>query len=100
MKFANHMRFMNKVRHKLLAAGLEGISQNDLHQQVRTRVFQGDDLMEILYEWESRGWVQSFRVKGLSRHPKMMWRATTLLRDKYNDVSTEFVEAATVGSGL
>ena len=86
MKFANHGNYLSKLRHKLLSAGTTGISQYNLNQSTRTKVFQTDDMLEALQEWEHRGWVQSFRVTGLSKHPKTMWRATTKLRDEWSSL--------------
>lgn len=84
MRYANHMQFMEKLRLKLLAAGLTGISQHDINQTTRTKIFNRDDILEVLEEWEHRGWTQRFKVTGFSKHPKIMWRATTLLRDNWS----------------
>ena len=86
MKYANHGNYLSKLRHVLLSAGTQGLSQHMLNQLTRTKVFQTDDMMEALQEWENRYWVQSFKVKGLSKHPKTMWRATTKLRDEWSSL--------------
>lgn len=86
MKYANHGNYLNKIRHVLLSAGTQGISQHMLNQLTRTKIFQTDDLLEALNEWENRHWVQAFKVKGLSKHPKTMWRATTKLRDEWSNL--------------
>lgn len=82
-RFANHFNYIERVRMCLITAGTTGISQHDLNQKTRTKIFQRDDMMAILLEWKGRGWVQSFKVKGMSKHPKTMWRATTKLRDEW-----------------
>lgn len=89
MKFANHSKYLAKMRHTLLAAGTIGISQHDLNQKTRTKIFQKDDMMAALLEWEGRHWVQSFKVTGLSKHEKTMWRATTKLRDEWSSLHIE-----------
>ena len=82
-KFANHFNYISRVRNELLLAGTTGIGQHDLNQKTRTKIFQRDDMMAILLEWKARGWVQSFKIKGMSKHPKTYWRATTKLRDEW-----------------
>lgn len=89
MKYASHGNYLKNLRYKLLSAGTVGLSQHDLNQATRTKVFQSEDMMAALMEWEGRGWVQSFKVKGLSRHPKTMWRATTKLRDEWSSLSID-----------
>jgi hypothetical protein len=86
MKFASHGGYLNKLRLVLLGAGTQGISQHDLNQKTRTKIFQSEDLSAALMEWESRGWVQSFKMTGLSKHPKTIWRATTKLRDDWSSL--------------
>lgn len=86
MKFANHGNFLAKLRHVLLAAGTQGLSQHELNQKTRTKIFQKDDMMAALTEWENRHWVQCFKMTGISRHPKTMWRATTKLRDEWSSL--------------
>lgn len=86
MRFASHGRFMAKIREILLGRGTQGIGQNDLNQLVRTKIFTRDDMNTILEEWEGRGWVQKFVSTGMSKHPKIIWRATTLLRDEWSSL--------------
>ena len=85
MRYPNHFKYLENLRRKLLGAGTVGIGQSELNQATRTKVFAGEAMAEALREWELRGWVQSFRVTGLSRHPGTMWRATTALRDEWLD---------------
>lgn len=85
--FANHHRYMVKVRQLLLGAGIEGISQYNLNQAVRTRAFNVEDLMLILNEWEKREWVQQFKMKLWAKRPTTIWRATTKLRDEWNAIT-------------
>lgn len=82
-RYANHFNYITRVRQMLIQAGTQGISQHHLNQNTRTKIFQRDDLMAILLEWKARGWIQSFRVTGISKHPRTMWRATTKLRDEW-----------------
>ena len=89
MKYANHRRYIEKLRYKLLAAGTQGLSQYELNQVTRTKVFSSNHMLEQLEEWEMKGWVQKFRVKGISKHPKTMWRATTALRDEWSRFTME-----------
>jgi hypothetical protein len=96
MKYANHFNYIQKVRSILIQAGTQGINQHELNQRTRTKVFQRDDLMAILLEWKGRGWVQSFRVKGISRHPRTVWRATNKLRDDWAMFNTEYKDEGEV----
>lgn len=82
-------RYMAKLRHTLLGAGLEGISQFNLNQKVRTRYFGVPDMMEILSEWEDREWVQRFKTRLFAKRPTTIWRATTKLRDEWNNIRVE-----------
>lgn len=73
----------------MLASGTQGISQHDLNQATRTKIFQTEHLLDLLDEWERREWVQRFRVKGVSGWPKIMWRATTKLRDEWSSLQID-----------
>jgi hypothetical protein len=84
VKQVDHFQYISKVRRYLLGAGEQGISQSELNQKVRTRIYGADDLLELLEEWEKRSWVQKFRVKRGSRAVAYIWRATTLLRDDFS----------------
>lgn len=84
VKYANHWHYIQKLRRMLLGAGTVGLSQSDLNQRSRTKVFQVEHMLETLEEWKRRGWVQSFRVRGPSGHPMMIWRATNKLRDDWS----------------
>lgn len=86
MKYANHGNFTKKLRLILLGAGTTGVAQHILNQKTRTKIFQRDQMVEILDEWQIRGWVQKFVVVGLSKHPKVVWRATTKLRDEWSSL--------------
>lgn len=103
MKYANHFNYLTKLRHTLLAAGTQGLSQHDLNQKTRTKIFQKDDMLAALLEWENRDWVQRFKVTGISKHPKTMWRATTKLRDEWSSLHIDGelpTEQAAVGDSL
>jgi hypothetical protein len=85
LKYPSHWRYVCKVRQLLLGAGERGISFHDLNQLTRTKVFDQDDLREILNEWLLREWLQSFVVSTGARGRKpTIWRATTLLRDEWS----------------
>lgn len=83
-KSVNYFDYIKKVRRNLLAANEDGITQHMLNQKVRTKIFGADDLLYLLEEWERRNWVQKFRARINSRHPSILWRATTLLRDDFS----------------
>lgn len=83
-KYANHYQYISKLRHILLASGTQGISQHELNQRSRTKVFTREHMLDTLEEWRLRDWVQAFKFAGLSKHPKTMWRATTRLRDDWS----------------
>ena len=91
-------RYRVKIRQLLLGAGLEGISQYHLNQKTRTRHFSVEDMETVLSDWEEKEWVQKFKVQLFAKKPTTMWRATTKLRDEWNnitfdgDVPTEPVE--------
>lgn len=85
--FANHHRYMSKIRTILLGAGIEGISQYHLNQKVRTKFFDVNDLNLILDEWEKREWVQKFKMNKWAKRPTVIWRATTKLRDEWNSIT-------------
>jgi len=90
MKYPNHFKYITKIRLKLLAAGITGISRNDLNQATRTKYFQGSHMKETIDEWIAKGWVESFEVQGKkSRHPETIYRATTLLRDEWGKIMLE-----------
>jgi hypothetical protein len=83
---ASKYRYTQKLRHILLGAGLEGISQFHLNQKSRTRIFSVSDMMEVLEEWESREWVQKFKTQLFAKRPTTIWRATTKLRDEWSTI--------------
>lgn len=89
MKYANHYSYISKVRLILLGSGTQGISQHDLNQKTRTKIFQTEHLLDLLEEWEKRQWVQKFRVRGHTGHAKMTWRATTKLRDDWSSLEID-----------
>lgn len=72
-----------KIRLKLLARGLDGISRTELYQQTRTKVFKAEDLDVILEQWILRGWVERFIVPGNGKIPQTLYRATQDLRDQW-----------------
>lgn len=83
-KQVNYFDYIKKVRRTLLAANIDGLTQHQLNQKVRTKIFGADDLIYLLEEWEKRNWVQKFRVRQNSHHPSILWRATELLRDDFS----------------
>lgn len=83
MRHVNHFQYVQKIRHALLAAGEEGITQHNLNQKTRTKIFTSTDLDLVLEGFKQRRWVEEFRVRRLTKHRIIMWRATTLLRDDW-----------------
>jgi hypothetical protein len=83
-KYPDYMRYVKRVRSVLLAAGEDGIKQRDLYYKVRTPSWGIDNLRDLLATWETAGWVQSFIIRPVgSKRNAQLWRATTLLRDKF-----------------
>ena len=85
----SYFRYKTKLRHILLGAGLEGISQFNLNQKMRTRHFDVSDMNSILAEWEEKEWVQQFKLTMFTKRPTTMWRATTKLRDEWANIKIE-----------
>lgn len=84
MKSSNIIRYSIKLRQLLLGAGQRGMSQWELNQRTRTKVFSTNDMLAILVEWENKRWVESFRITVLgAKRPTTIWRASTLLRDEW-----------------
>lgn len=85
-------RYLERIRHMLLARGDRGISQHDLNQKVRVPKSQehdgttAADLRDILNNWQERRWVDKFNVTPFGKKPELRWRATTLLRDEWQQI--------------
>lgn len=101
MRHVNHYQYVQKVRHALLAAGEEGITQHNLNQKTRTKIFTSTDLDLVLEEFRTRKWVEEFRVRRLTKHRTIIWRATTLLRDDWSPmIDGKLFTGATVEATL
>ncbi len=77
--------FAARVRHQLLAAGVVGITFQELNQKVRTRVHPTADLRTLLNAWRRRKWVDHYQQQ-VQQHggvPKQVWRATSLLAEQW-----------------
>lgn len=70
-------RFILKVRRKLLARGLVGMTKQKLLQAVRTPYHPAADLNELLRVWRKRRWIDEYR-EGPQDSAKHMIRATQL----------------------
>jgi hypothetical protein len=70
--------FMERVRHHLLAAGLMGMTKQQLLQKVRSSVHPASELNELLSVWRKRKWVELF-VDDTGSHTRKVVRATQLL---------------------
>jgi len=90
MSSKNFVDFKLRMREKLIASGLEGMSQSDIIAQCRTynrktnaEGFTGQDVRNVLYNWRIKGLVQQFKIrKGYAKKPTNIWRATkSLLAD-------------------
>ena len=76
----SHIRLKRKLREKLIGSGADGISQHQLMQQCRTRLFKIADIEEILEDWRGKDWVQKFyTTQSHSKKPVIIWRATQLI---------------------
>lgn len=90
VKFANHFKYITKIRLLLLGAGELGMRFYDLNQKSRTRIFTQDDLEEVIQEWKGRDWVQDFIIKDpFTKRKQRIVRATTLLRDQWSNLRIE-----------
>lgn len=83
---ASHPRYMQKIRLLLLGAGRKGISQYELNQKTRTKIFGLTDLLQILNEWETKQWVQTFKIRVNGNKKTVFWRATTELVAGFQNV--------------
>lgn len=70
-------RFIEKVRRKLLAKGLVGITKQKLLQAVRTPYHPAEDLNDLLRIWRKRRWIDEYH-EGSGFTAKHMIRATQL----------------------
>lgn len=90
------LRYPEKVRNILIAAGSLGISAHDLNQKVRTPNYKVADLHYLLRAWHKRRWIDKFTVKEYRTSPKVLYRATRLLDEEWRImlslVSTLIVE--------
>ena len=81
MHLDSHLRIKRKLQRVLINAGAEGITQTDLLNKTRTRIWSRDRIKEILKDWKARDLVQTFEIKvKTSKRPVKIWRATTLIR--------------------
>lgn len=68
------------LRTKLIAAGSQGITQTEITQKCRTKLFGIPEIVEILDEWREKGFIQKFITKpSHSKRPVTVWRATQLI---------------------
>ena len=81
MSFTSRLRLKKKLQQVLILAGAEGITQTDLINKTRTKLYKRPDIEEILRDWKVRDLVQSFEIKvKTSKRPVKIWRATALIR--------------------
>lgn len=89
------LEYANRVRSILLAAGVTGISQNDLHQKTRSRKTATKDLLAILASWQKRRWVDKFADPSDSR--RSYYRATQKFVEEW-PIVTSVVTEVVMGS--
>ena len=92
------LRYVERVRHLLIAAGTMGITFQDLNQKVRTPNPPSSDLRTLLEAWRKRRWVDNF-TRPTTGHPIQIWRATQLMLDQWPQVA-QALEALVYSPGL
>lgn len=92
------LRYANKVRGVVLAAGTDGIGHHKLHQKTRTPNFPSQSLWDLLSEWQRRGWVDRFTIRPDSLRPITIWRATELLVTEWAGALQQVEQAVGVAS--
>lgn len=92
------LKYVERVRHLLIAAGAQGVTFQDLNSKVRTPNHPSDDLRKLLQAWRKRRWVDNFE-RPRRGHPQQIWRATQLMLDQWPEVS-QAIEALVLAPGL
>lgn len=72
------VQFVERIRHVLLAAGLDGMTKQQLMQKVRSKSHNAAEINEVLKAWRQRKWIDDFRDTQ-TRLPRHVIRATQLL---------------------